>query len=161
MDGYLSKPLSAVDLARVLNQLTAPNRRKRFAADSLPELDESAIETLRSFLPPDRIEAMLTESLTDIESRVSRLGARLDAADYAGAAKEAHDIVSVAGNCGARAMSALARDIERGCRQGPIADAVDGFARLLEIAPGAIGALASVRDEVAREVGSASVAAGH
>jgi HPt (histidine-containing phosphotransfer) domain-containing protein len=114
----------------------------------MPALDESAIETLRGFLPADQIEALLTESLTDIEGRIGRLSVRLDAADTAGAAKEAHDLISVAGNCGARSLSALARDIERACRKGVMADAVQGFAKLRDVAPGAIDALTSLRDEM-------------
>jgi signal transduction histidine kinase/DNA-binding response OmpR family regulator len=153
MDAYLSKPLSAAVLFRALNQLTAEGRPKRSLADSLPVVDESAIETLRGFLPPEQIEALLTESLTDIEARIQRLSVRLDAADMAGAAKEAHDLVSVAGNCGARALSALARDIERACRQGVMADAEDGLVRLLDVAPNAIATLTGLRDAIVQEAG--------
>ncbi|MEA2739384.1 MAG: two-component system, sensor histidine kinase [Acetobacteraceae bacterium] len=149
MDGYLSKPLSTPALFRTLNEFCAEGRPRRSAADSLPALDDSAIETLRSFLPPDQIEALLTESLLDIEGRINRLADRLDAADTVSAAKEAHDLVSVAGNCGARSLSGLAREIERACKQGVLADAVEQFARLRDIAPGAIGALTSLRDTMA------------
>jgi signal transduction histidine kinase/CheY-like chemotaxis protein len=152
MDGYLSKPLSAQALFRTLSDFSREGRAKRSQADGVPLLDESAIETLRGFLPPDQIEVLLTESLVDIGARIHRLGVRLDAADIAGAAKEAHDLVSVAGNCGARALSALARDIERACKQAGIADAVEHFVRLQDIAPGAIAALTSLRDEIAKSV---------
>jgi len=156
MDGYLSKPLSADVLFRTLNQVLAEGRPRHLFADRTPALDVSAIETLRGFLPADQIEALLTESLIEIESRLCRLGIRLDAADNAGAAKEAHDLVSVAGNCGARALSGLARDIERACRQGFMADAAEGFARLQGLAPGAIDALTSLRDAMAEHPFAAS-----
>ncbi|MEA2729597.1 MAG: two-component system, sensor histidine kinase [Acetobacteraceae bacterium] len=156
MDGYLSKPLSAAHLFRALNEFTAVGRPKRSAADSMPLLDESAIETLRGFLPADEIEALLTESLTDIESRVRRLGVRLDAADTAGAAKEAHDLVSVSGNCGARMLSMLARDIEQACTQGMMVDAAEGFVRLRDVAPSAIDALTSLRNAMVEQKGVAA-----
>jgi signal transduction histidine kinase/DNA-binding NarL/FixJ family response regulator len=154
MDGYLSKPLSTAVLFRMLNEFTAEGRPARSVADSMPMLDESAIETLLGFLPADQIEALLTESLADIEGRIRRIGVRLDAADTAGAAREAHDLVSVAGNCGARALSALAREIERACKNGLIADAVIGFARIQDVAPAAIDALTRLRDTMVQGVGS-------
>jgi signal transduction histidine kinase/DNA-binding NarL/FixJ family response regulator len=154
MDGYLSKPLSASMLFRTLNEFTAEGRPKRFAADSMPMLDESAIETLLGFLPANQIAVLLTESLTDIEGRIRRIGVRLDAADTAGAAMEAHDLVSVAGNCGARALSALAREIERACKKGIVADAVEGFARMQDVAPAAIDALTRLRNAMMQGVGS-------
>ena len=149
MDRYLSKPLSAPILFRIINELTTHGRPKRSAADGLPSLDTSVIDTLRGFMKPDQLEALLTESLVDIEARILRLGARLDASDTAAAAKEAHDLVSVAGNCGASAVSSLARDIERACKQGVLADAISDFARLQDRAPGAMKALKSLLDGMA------------
>ena len=159
MDGYLSKPLSSPALFRAINEFTAEGRPKRSPADGMPMMDESAIETLQAFLPPNQVEALLTESLTDIEGRIHRLGVRLDAADAAGAAREAHDLVSVAGNCGARALSTLARDIERACKQGVMTDAILGFARLQDVATGSIGALTNLRDALMQGVGANGVGA--
>jgi HPt (histidine-containing phosphotransfer) domain-containing protein len=127
----------------------------------MPMMDESAIETLQAFLPPNQIKALLTESLTDIEGRIHRLGVRLDSADAAGAAREAHDLVSVAGNCGARALSTLARDIERACKQGAVTDASLGFTRLQEVAAGSIRALTNLRDALMQGVGANGVGAEH
>jgi signal transduction histidine kinase/CheY-like chemotaxis protein/HPt (histidine-containing phosphotransfer) domain-containing protein len=153
MDGYLSKPLSSAMLFRSLNELAAKGRPKRSPAEGLPIIDRSTIEALRSFLSSYQIEALLTESLTDIELRMRELRVRLDAADAAGAAREAHDLVSVAGNCGARALSVLARDIERACKQGVITDAIEGFARMRDVAAGSIDALTRLRDETLKGVG--------
>lgn len=146
MDGYLSKPLSGPMLFDALNRFTAAGRPRRSPAAGAPALDESTIETLRGFLHPAQIKALLTESLADIDARIRRLGVRLDNADAEGAAMEAHDLVSVTGNCGARALTTLARDIEQACRQGIMANAVDGFSRMREVAPRAIEALKSLRD---------------
>ena len=149
MDGYVSKPLSAPVLFQLLHELTTKGRSKHADADAMPSLDKSVIDMLRSFMKPDQIESLLTESLIDMEARIQRLGARLEAADTAAAAKEAHDLVSVAGNCGAIAVSSMARDIERACRQGAVADAVEGFAHLQDIANETLDALKTLRDSLA------------
>ena len=148
MDGYLSKPLSAPALFRVLNELTTKGRSKHAGAGAMPSLDQSVIDSLRGFMKPDQIESLLTESLIDMEARIQRLGARLAAADTVEAAKEAHDLVSVAGNCGAIAVSTVARDIERACKQGIVADAVEGFGHLQDIARRALDALTTLRDSL-------------
>jgi two-component system sensor histidine kinase/response regulator len=124
MDCCLSKPLSAAALFNALSALTAVGRPKRSAIKGLPALDASAIEALRGFLKPKQLEALLTESLADIAPRIRRLGTCLDMADGANAAKEAHDLISVAGNCGARALSTLARGIESCCKQGAKTEAI-------------------------------------
>jgi CheY-like chemotaxis protein len=150
MDCCLSKPLSAAALFNALNALTANGRPKRSAIKGQPALDASAIEALRGFLKPEQLQALLAESLADIAPRIRRLGACLDIADGANAANEAHDLISVAGNCGARTLSTLARGIERCCRQGAITEATRAFAELTDVAPDAIAALTRLRETVAR-----------
>jgi signal transduction histidine kinase/DNA-binding response OmpR family regulator len=161
MDGYLRKALAAADLFRTLRESGAQDRPRRSSADGLPVLDQTAIETLHSFLPAEQIEALLTDSLADIKGRIGRLGILLDAADLAGAAHEAHDLVSVAGNCGARALSALARDIERACKQSVIAEAAGSFTRLLEAAPLTIEALTRLQDRMANDAAAEDRGAEH
>jgi signal transduction histidine kinase/DNA-binding response OmpR family regulator len=149
MDGYLSKPLSAKALFETMNALAADGRPRHSAADGMPAVDSAVIDALRDFLRPDQLEALLTETLADLGTRISRLGACLDSADTDGAAQEAHDLVSVSGNCGARALSTIARDIERACRQGLITEAIQDFARMRGIAVDAAIALTAVRDALA------------
>ncbi|MDR3532504.1 MAG: ATP-binding protein [Rhodopila sp.] len=149
IDGYLSKPLSAQVLFRALKDFTSSDRPKRSAAEGMPALDDATIDVLRGFLKPDQLEALLTESLIDIQGHMHRLGHCLSAADSAGAAKEAHDLVSVAGNCGVYAISTLARDIEQACRRGAVADALRGFAQMQDVTTDAIGALTNLRDTLA------------
>ena len=88
---------------------------------------------------------MLTNSIAEIQP-ASNAWALPGSADDAGAAREAHDLVAVAGNCGAGALSALARDIERACKQGLISDAEQSFARMQGMATGAINAIADLRN---------------
>jgi HPt (histidine-containing phosphotransfer) domain-containing protein len=132
-----------------MQELTDEGRPKRSAGDGMPILDGSVIEALRSFLPPDEAAALLADAVVDIEARVRRLRACLDDADAAGAAKEAHDLVSVGGNCGALALSTMARDIERACKQGVIADALERFTRMPEIATNSVSAIVQLRHAMA------------
>ncbi len=146
MDAYLSKPLSAKALFETMNQLAIEGRPRPSAAYGMPVVDVTVIDALRDFLKPDQLEALLTDTLDDLDTRICRLGACLDTANVEGAAQEAHDLVSVSGNCGARALSAIARDIERACRQALVADATEDFVRMREAAADAARALTAVRD---------------
>jgi signal transduction histidine kinase/DNA-binding response OmpR family regulator len=146
MDGYLSKPLSAKPLFATISAIAAGGRQQHSEADGLPAVDETVIESLRDFLKPDQLATLLTDSLTDLETRIERLGVCLDNANTEDAAKEAHDLIAVSGNCGAGALSAIARDIERACRQGLATEAVQRFARMRDIAADAAVALAALRD---------------
>jgi HPt (histidine-containing phosphotransfer) domain-containing protein len=138
MDGYLSKPLSSKSLFRTLNDI---------ARDGRPVLEEDSVSALQGILAP----AQVAESLADISARVERLSACLDAADPDGAAREAHDIVTVAGNCGLRTLGALAGDIERACRTGALDEAIGAFGHVEAVAAKAREALATVRSGLAAE----------
>jgi CheY-like chemotaxis protein len=149
MDAYLSKPISARTLFETLNALATEPRQRSAVPDTAAAVDHTVIDALRDFLTPDQLEALLTETLADIGARIGRLGACLDTTDTQGAAQQAHDLVSVSGNCGAQALSAVARDIERACRLGLLAHATQDFARIPELAADAAIALAAVRDALA------------
>jgi HPt (histidine-containing phosphotransfer) domain-containing protein len=124
-------------------------------------IDQATIDALSAFLSSQQIETLLTESLADIEARIRLLQARFDAADATGAARELHDLVSVAGNCGAHALCVLARDIERTCKQGVITDAFEGFARLRDVATRSIHALTGLRDGMTKPVGAGGATIEH
>jgi two-component system, sensor histidine kinase and response regulator len=150
MDGYLSKPLSARAMFETMSTLLAGGRQRVSMADRLPAVDNAVIEALRDFLGPDQLEALLTETLADIGARITRLGDCLVAANTLGAAQEAHDLVSVSGNYGAAALSAIAREVEHSCRQGVLSEANRDFARMPRIAAEAVVALTAVRDGLAK-----------
>jgi CheY-like chemotaxis protein len=148
MDSYLSKPLSAAALFNALATFTATGPPRRSAGEGQPVLDAAAIEALRGFLKPEQLKALLTESLADIGLRIGRMGSCLDMKDGLGTAREAHDLVSVAGNCGARSLSELARNIESLCKQGAMAGAIRAFAQMAEVASAATAALTILRDSL-------------
>jgi len=145
MDAYLSKPLTPATLFQTLNDLARDGRPQRSAADGLPVVDPSAIATLRGFMNDTQFEQFITESRADLMGRVERLGASLEAGDMSRAVREAHDMVSVAGNCGASVISALAREVEQACKQGDVIGARDRFAAIRDAFGAAMGALETLR----------------
>jgi CheY-like chemotaxis protein len=145
MDAYLSKPLTPTTLFGALADLTRPERIAHMAASSGPVIDGGVIATLRGFLNEKQFGLFIREAHDDIAERAPRLGERLVAGDTVGGAREAHDLVSVAGNCGANAVSRLARDIERACRAGKISDAQRAHAEIDRQITEALGELQTLR----------------
>jgi signal transduction histidine kinase/DNA-binding response OmpR family regulator len=126
MDAYLSKPLSPDTLVATLDAIARGQRG--IAAAPVVVVDPTAINGLRGFLDGAQFSTFITESVRDLRAQIERLGARIAAGQLDPAAREAHDLVSVAGNCGACAVSALARAVEQAARRGDAAEAVRLFA---------------------------------
>jgi CheY-like chemotaxis protein/HPt (histidine-containing phosphotransfer) domain-containing protein len=131
MDDYVSKPFDANVLLAKLEHLAAFHRageqRKpqpalerpgskgdlRFDRDKLDQL--SAATNIAAFVP------LLVSLIEALEQRVA-LTARLIAAEEFGqAAREAHDLVGIAGNVGGMRLSALARQLQHACQAGDAA----------------------------------------
>jgi signal transduction histidine kinase/CheY-like chemotaxis protein/HPt (histidine-containing phosphotransfer) domain-containing protein len=106
-----------------------------------PELAPAAVAELRRVFKPDELDAFLADALDDIPRRIARLTERMTAGDLPAAMQEAHDLVSLTGNLGARRASGLAREVEQLCLAG---DRAAALARCHEFAAAAGGALAEV-----------------
>ena len=145
MDAYVSKPLDPATLFEKLAQVTGGAVKTGPFATGIAAMNDDTIENLRVILPGDQFVEFLTESVTDIVARAKRLLANLAASEAAFAAKEAHDMVSVAGNCGASAVSTLAREIERACRAGDVAAAQALVAEFVSVAFEAVERLNALR----------------
>ncbi|HVC61705.1 MAG TPA: PAS-domain containing protein [Acetobacteraceae bacterium] len=141
MDAYLSKPLSPDTLVAMLDSIVRGERRPAAPA---PAVDRVAITGLRGFLGGVQFAAFIAESVRDVAARIDRLAPRLSAGELEQAAQEAHDLVSVAGNCGATAVSALARAVEQAARRGDAAEAGGLFAEMR----GAAGQAAKALEEL-------------
>jgi len=126
MDGYLSKPLSPDSLAATLNAIVWGERREVVTAP----VDPTAISGLRTFMDGAQFAAFIGASMRDLAMRIELLGAHLASGELEPAAREAHDIVAVAGNCGASAVSGLARSLEQAARRGDAAEARVLFAQM-------------------------------
>lgn len=126
MDGYLSKPLAPAALHAVLARIAAAFPALPPEAAPAPGVAESepwpieaeAIAALESFMPPDRLADFLHASAEDLDLRLHALKVAMAAGDLAEAGRQAHDIVSVAGNCGGRRLSMLAQTLVAACRAG-------------------------------------------
>jgi len=119
MDAYLSKPLSPDTLAATLNAMVRGERREVPG----PAVDAAAISGLRGFMDGTQFADFIDTAMRDLVTRIELLDVRLAAGELEEAAREAHNIVSVAGNCGATALSGLARSLEQAARRGDAAAA--------------------------------------
>jgi signal transduction histidine kinase/ActR/RegA family two-component response regulator len=144
MDGYLSKPLSAQTLMATLDALA--RREPPPCAMSVPTVDGATIDGLRGFMDGEQFNRFIGDSVHDLGVLIDRLGARLASGDMQNAAQDAHDLVALAGHCGACAVSGLARGIETAVRRG---DASDATARYAEMR-GACGAATEQLEELRR-----------
>jgi len=127
MDAYLSKPLSPDTLVGTLDAIARGQRGENAAG---PAVDRTAITGLRGFLDGAQFAAFIAESVRDLATRIDGLGGRIASGELDLAAREAHDLVSVAGNCGAGAVSALARAVEQAARRGDATGAGGLFAEM-------------------------------
>ena len=130
MDGYLAKPLSPDALFAQLGSLAHGSRPPGTVARAPAHIDCTAIATLRSVFNEAQFARFIDETVRDIEQRIARLGVSLDEGEHDAAARVAHDLVSLAGNCGLRLVSELARTVEHACRRGDAPGAAEGFVEL-------------------------------
>jgi len=123
MDAYLTKPLSPLALMATLERVAGGRR----AEPAPPAIDQAALDALRSVFSVADLDRYIGDCMSDVVQRIAQLGSALGAGDLADAGRQAHDVTALAGNCGASALTALARDMERACRRG---DGADAAARL-------------------------------
>ena len=111
-----------------------------------PTVDGATIDGLRGFMNGEQFNRFIGESVRDLGALIDRLGARLAAGRYASAAQEAHDLVALAGHCGACAVSGLARGVEDAARRGDASEAASRYAEMR----GACGAATERLEELLR-----------
>jgi signal transduction histidine kinase/DNA-binding NarL/FixJ family response regulator len=128
MDAYLSKPLSPDTLVATLDAIVWGGQRPAAPSPGGPAVDRTAISGLRGFLGGAEFAAFITESVRDLTVRIDGLADRIAAGELEHVAREAHDLVAVAGNCGACAVSMLARSVEQAAKRGDAAEAGRLFA---------------------------------
>ena len=138
MNDYISKPVDANLLLSTLARIARKKKRRTDAAQpttkpgnisskvsaaeiatpSSPVLDRDKLAILESVLPFSNIEGLLTLFLSEIDGHLIRINISQSESDLNALAREAHDVVSSAGNVGAMEVSALARTLERACKEG-------------------------------------------
>ena len=176
VDAYLAKPITPAALQAALARLTARRRDlHETAADETasdlasvarspapaalrpppseprldgPQLDPSVLAELRRIFNPDQFESFLADALDDIPHRIVRLSERLAAGELPVATQEAHDLVALFGNLGARRASGLARAVEQTCRADDRATVLARHHAFAAAAAAALAELAAQRQLV-------------
>ena len=151
MDAYTTKPLSTAALFAILHRLcgVAP-------APSAPAVDSDALQSLQAVLGPERLRRLVEEFLADLPRRLSQIAAALEAGNLAAAGREAHAIAGTASNFGAPGVTAEARALEHGCRQGDAAEVARRHAALLAAAENCADALSVYRARAEPELVAAA-----
>jgi len=81
-------------------------------------LDTSNLQELGAALPWENLFGLISLFLVDAENQLAEIAKLQNSGDIAGSGRQAHMLVSTAGNMGALETSALAREVEHLCRSG-------------------------------------------
>jgi|HubBroStandDraft_1064217.scaffolds.fasta_scaffold02253_2 two-component system sensor histidine kinase/response regulator len=123
MDDYASKPIDAPSLlAMVSRWIGAADAAAATAVEPAPIAagvrDEAHLARLERMLPPDRFAGLLEAFLEGTMRRAARLAVLGAAADLAGLAREAHDMIGICGNLGEVGLRNLADQLQDACTAG-------------------------------------------
>ncbi len=131
MDDYVSKPIEPRALLATIERwlMLASFDDEAGAEDGEVPLsdavvDEAYIADLQRMLPPDRFASLLRSYVEGAERRWGRIAAYAAARDLAGLRREAHDLISTAGNLGARRLQSLGGSLQAACKAGDEAQAM-------------------------------------
>ena len=123
MNDYVSKPFQPAVLLAKLDRLAEghrpePDKACRRQRPVLPVLDTSNLQELSAALAWENLSGLVSLFLVDAENQLTEIAKLQQAGDLAGIGRQAHMLVSAAGNMGALQTSALAREVEHLCRAG-------------------------------------------
>jgi len=143
MNDYLSKPIDAQGLLTRLSSLPARVSRTAKVAlvavappvdiappsvsDAEAAVDVEKLDELRKYLPLAGVIDLVSLFTAESNGHAMRIKNYLAESDYKSIAREAHILVSTAGNIGAMKLSAIARTVEQACKNGDL----DGFGELV------------------------------
>jgi len=121
MNGYVSKPFRPAALLATLDRAAARGAAAEPVGETAPEaaarrFDPTRLEEIRSMTDKASFGEMVDEFARRLEARLARLGQLVERSDWVDAAREAHDVGSVAGTVGAARLSSLARELEAMCK---------------------------------------------
>jgi DNA-binding NarL/FixJ family response regulator len=158
MDDYIAKPIDSAALIAMLDRIADAGLSGLEARPDPPDAPEPAprpafdrvrLDDLRAAMAPAAFGALVASFASGLDERVRRALALVAEGKFAEAAREAHDIVGMAGNMGAMRLSALARDLEIAGKAGDAARCGDAARTIAEVSGAALAALASYRAEAA------------
>jgi PAS domain S-box-containing protein len=149
MDDYVSKPFDASVLLAKLEHLAAFHRageqRKPQPAPERQDLrfDRDKLDQLRATTTTAAFVSLLSSLIQAIEQRVAATLGFIAGEELAKTAREAHDLVAIAGNVGGMRLSALSRQLQHACQAG---DAAQSRAVAAELGAEAEALLPLMRD---------------
>jgi CheY-like chemotaxis protein len=131
MDDYLSKPIVAHTMLAMLARVKRPAGPRDSvaatpgapAAPLAADFDPAPIASLAEFMAQADVDELVDGFVTGMTARLEQIAALASAGDCTQLARDAHDLISIAGNFGARRCEALARALEQACQRGDSAGA--------------------------------------
>lgn len=132
MNGYISKPYQPALLLSTLEKFAdrgaLPDRTPEVemsgaepssgSGADLPVLDLDQLDTFGSVFSLSKMRNLASLYMIDVEARLVLIDDCRANRDFEGVSRQAHMIVSTAGNLGAEQTSALARQLEISCAKG-------------------------------------------
>src|ERR1700733_8446240 len=128
MNDYIAKPYKPSLLLAALTKLTSrgaapipvavsqtPGEEVDAQIDDLPVLDFEQLSTLGLVFSAPKIRTLASLYVIDVEARLVLMGESRANNDFVGVSRQAHMIVSTAGNLGAKQSSAIAHSLEISC----------------------------------------------
>jgi signal transduction histidine kinase/DNA-binding response OmpR family regulator len=147
MDDYISKPIERSILLAKLDEIAG--RHVADIAHDMPpprpveatNMELYRLEELRDMLPTKVFRQHISSLLEIFMPSVDGIGAAIRFNNLTDGAKLAHDLVSSAGNYGAKQVSDLARELEQACRRSEAGAAAALYAKLRPAAETAVAIL--------------------
>ena len=152
MDDYISKPIEARLMLDLVDRLAggerpahapapAKLRKPKAKPTDLPVLDETHLDSIRQVMAPPEFLDLIGAFIEGAVNRLALIDRLLGTDDFPGIFREAHDMVSTAGNFGARRVERVARQLEAAAKARDRATTEDAAAELQREATAALGAL--------------------
>ena len=116
----------------------------------MPVLDLGVLASLENNLPPSALRNLLLLFLSHVDNHLARINELLVCGDFSAAARDAHDMVSTAGNVGVARVSALARLLEGACRKD---DAEAAHRLASELTAAGVAASEAIRARLGGDIG--------
>jgi signal transduction histidine kinase/CheY-like chemotaxis protein len=128
MNEFISKPIEAdsflATIARFMGaELWEDATHAAAAARPTVDIDPAKLDGLARLLPAERLLQIINGYLAAARGRLAQIENLAEAMDFAGLAREAHDLKATAGTFGAERLRALAEQLERACQSHDDAEA--------------------------------------
>jgi signal transduction histidine kinase/DNA-binding response OmpR family regulator len=133
MNDYVSKPIDSKNLlarlAALPSRVSAARRMPVVVELAVPRrggencaIDTDKLAELLHYLPASGVTDLITLFTAESNGHTMRIKNYLAEKDHQSIAREAHILVSTAGNIGAMDLSAIARSLEHACKSGKAED---------------------------------------